>query len=112
MKYIKTFENIEQIIDLKNKNIQFLCIKETDPHFYWKFTKGKKYKLYVSELRNRLKDDKNKFFNITYIIDETKLIDSINNNDIYTFKYADGIFTTAKSIEDYVVDIEMKKYNL
>ena len=108
MKYIKTFENN---IDLKNKNIHFLCAKEPDESFYWKFTNGEKYKLYISNRFGlRLKDDKNEFWHAP--INERRLIENIKNDNIYTFKCLDGIFTTAKSIEDYEVDIESKKYNL
>lgn len=34
-----------------------LCVKDSDPDYYWKFTKGKKYKLYLSSIGLRIKDD-------------------------------------------------------
>ena len=80
-----------------------LCVKETDPHYYWKFTKGKKYKIYTSKLGLRIKDDNGKF---------DRLIGIENDKGVITWNYADGIFTTDKSILDYELRIGIEKYNI
>lgn len=77
-----------------------LCVRNTDPDYYYKFTKGKKYKYYSNT--NRLKDDNGKFVKI----------DHWSESKDGTVKYADGIFTTDNSIEDYKIRTETDKYNL
>jgi hypothetical protein len=104
MKYLKNFEN-----HAYPSNAKFLlCVKSTDPHYYRKFTLGKKYKIYISEYGGtRLKDDKGKFCNI----DGWRVLHTKNNN-VETYEYAEGIFTTDKSLEDYELRINLEKYNL
>ena len=101
MKYIKKFE--EHKIDK-----YLLCVKSTDPHFYWKFTAGKKYKLYFSTLGVRVKDDKNKFWNIDFHVTSKDTL----KNKIIEFEYADGIFTSDNTIEEYEIRKNTEKYNL
>lgn len=98
MKYIKTYES---------KNDYLLCVKSTDPHFYWKFTKGNKYKIYKSNTHGkRLRDDNNKFCGIDHW--NKKRINSI----VYEYSYADGILTADNSIEEYEIRKNSEKYNL
>lgn len=100
----KLFEN--------NGNKYLLCVKSTDKDFYWKFTEGKKYKLYFSSLGIRTKDDNNSFWNIPMISNTHSINKSNLKNNIIEFEYADGIFTTDKSIEDYQIRKNIEKYNL
>lgn len=102
----KIFENK----DIMNNIVYLLCITDTNPQFYYKFTKGKKYKLYLSSYGYRLKDDNGNFWRI--FVNENELSNSIINNDIYIFESSKVIFTTAKSIEDYYTYLDSKKYNL
>jgi len=84
-----------------------LCVSPFDGNFYWKFTKGKKYKVYDSSLGMRLKDDNNNFCNIL-ILDSNRE----EHNSIFIYHYAGGIFTTDNSIDDYEIREKAKKYNL
>jgi len=92
---------------LENMKHILLCVKSTDPDFYWKFTKGKKYTIYLSKFGTRLKDDNNKFC----CIDGWRDFNYLNTN-VDVFEYADGIFTTDNTLEDYELRIQSEKYNL
>lgn len=101
MKYIKSFE-----YHAYPSNAKFLlCVKATDPHYYRKFTLGKIYKVYVSQFGKRLKDDRGDFCNIDHW-------NFSKNGKVETIEYADGIFTTDKSLEDYDIRVNSEKYNL
>lgn len=94
-----------------NKDVFLLCVKETDPNYYWKYTKGKKYKMYFSNLGIRIKDDEGKFDRLIGI-DDDDYWRRKEYNGIIEWYYADGIFTTDKSIEDYEIRESTKKYNI
>lgn len=95
----------------ESKDIFLLYIKEPDPDYYYKFTKGKKYKIYSSNLGLRIKDDNGKFDKLIGVgNDGYRKIK--NDNGIITWNYADGIFTSDNSIEDYNLRNLTKKYNL
>lgn len=55
----------------------------------------------------RLKDDNNKFCCIDYW-----RIFNYQNKNVHIFEYADGIFTTGKSLEEYEIKTAGEKYNL
>ena len=105
MKYIKAFEGI-------NVNRYLLCVKSTHKAFYWKFTAGKKYKLYISNYGVRIKDDENKFWLVPLISRTHSITVEQLKNGFCEIEYADGILTTDKSIEDYNIRKEAEKYNI
>jgi hypothetical protein len=107
---ITKFKLFENINELPNNNF-LLCIKEPDPNYFWKFTKGKKYKIYFSSLGLRIKDDKGNFDRLIGLDDDDYWKRKIEN-DVVIWNYADGIFTTDNSIEDYEIREKTKKYNL
>ena len=92
----KLFEKVDHYL---------LCIKEPHRDYHYKFTKGHYYKIYNSNIGSRLKDKNNNFVYINVWNKE-------EFDDITVFNYADGIFTTAKSIEEYEIKINVEKYNL
>jgi len=95
----------------ENNNTFLLCVKETDSDYYWKFTKGKKYKMYNSSLGIRIKDDNGNFDRLMGIgIDDYWKRET--DQDILIWNYADGIFTTDNTIEEYEEREAIKKYNL
>lgn len=92
----------------QNKINNFLlCVKKGDSDFSWKFSEGKKYKIYYSSIGLRIKDDNGEFCVIGHWH-----LKQINKTNIYTREYAGYIFTTASSIEEYEMMINMEKYNL
>ena len=95
----------------ENKNTFLLCVKETDPNYFWKFTKGKKYKIYNSSLGSRIKDDNNNFDRLIGLDSDDYWGRKIEQ-DVLVWEYADGIFTTDNSIEEYELREATKKYNL
>jgi len=97
MKYIKTFED-------NNVNQGLLCVKEPHKDYYWKYTSGKKYKIYYSSVGKRIKDDNGKF--------DTNTVTSILYNNEKECEYAGSIFTTDNSIEDYELRKKSEKFNL
>lgn len=98
MKYLKTFEN--------SKNIQYiLCVKEPHVDYFYKYTKGKKYKIYSSNLGIRIKDDNGKF-------DRGVLYYSMIDNGTLEYSYVDAVFTTDNSIENYEFRKLTKKFNI
>jgi len=102
-----------------------LCINDLDfdsDFDNYKFTKGKKYKLYKSnKLGNRIRDD---FGNFTILFSKTVAIsgdvrvkvfqiDVDRTDDILVFKNTIGhIFTTDNSLEDYECRTDAKKFGL
>lgn len=92
----------------ENAGYILLCVKPTNTDVHWKFTKGKRYKIYLSNFGGcRLKDDNNKFC----CIDGWRNF-NYQNEKIHLFEYADGIFTTDKSLEEYEIRVASEKYNL
>ena len=88
-----------------------MCVKEPDSDYYWKFTKGKKYKMHFLKLCVRIRDDEGKF-DILIGIEDDDYWRRKNENGIIVWNYADGIFTTDNSIEDYEIRENTKKYNI
>jgi hypothetical protein len=88
-----------------------LCVKDTDPDYYWKFTKGKKYKLYLSSIGLRIKDDNGRFDRLVGV-DTDDYWKRTRINGIFVWEYAGGIFTNADTIEEYEVKTEAEIYNL
>ena len=95
----------------ENKDVFLLGVKEPDPNYYWKYTKGKKYKMHFSKYGIRIKDDKGKFDRLVGVGDDDYWKRK-NNKGIIIWNYADGIFTTDNSIEDYEIREAGKKYNI
>jgi len=105
---VKLFEYIKlsnPIWYIEN-DIFLLCIKETDTGYYRKFSKGKKYKIYKSNLGGlRIIDDNKKFERLSDRNFE-------NKDGIFIWNMGGGIFTTDNSIKDYNIREERKKYRL
>jgi len=100
MKYLKYFEKIDS-----DKEIYLLCVNEIDFNSYYKFTKGKKYKLYSSPKNGKRLIDNNNHFASIWIKNE--------ENNILIFENPVGhIFTTENSLEDYERRLDAKKFGL
>jgi hypothetical protein len=110
MKYIKNFESVEDKVNLLRK-FYLLCINSSNQESYYKFTKGKKYKLHVSyNFGTRIKDDNKLLVNATPGVDD--LVDMFKNKGAIDFRFGGAIFTSDKSLEDYNIRQDANKYNL
>jgi len=111
MKYIKTFESYEDKVKVLNSTY-LLCVNPPYEEFYWKFTKGKKYKIYVSTsmVGVRLRDDKLEYWNMP--LDFEDLSNLVRKEETIEFEYNSSIFTTDESLEDYEIRKNANKYNL
>jgi hypothetical protein len=94
----KIFEKIE--------NDFLLCIKDSDPDFYWHFLSGSRYKIYNSRSFGvRVKDDEGKFTSINHW-------NIKNDNGLITYEYADCILVNVCSVKEYEIAKKSNKYNL
>ena len=106
MIYLKYFEKM-LVSDIINGTL-LLCINDLDfdsDFDNYKFTKGKKYKLYSSPKNGKRLIDNNNHFASIWIKNE--------ENNILIFENPVGhIFTTENSLEDYERRLDAKKFGL
>jgi len=99
-----------KLYESKLNNV-LLCVKETDSNYYYKYTQGKKYNVYNSNLGLRIKDDNGNFDRLKGV-GKDDYWNSEEHDNIFIYNYAGGIFTTDNSINDYEIREKTKKYNL